>query len=63
MKQGWRFSWLDNFLHVICHHKPPVGVFVQMNLGKAYKLHAGHNITVCEEKKRSIKWQNFTNTE
>ena len=40
MKQGWRFSWLDNFLHVICHHKPPVGVFVQMNLGKAYKLQA-----------------------
>lgn len=42
MKQGWRFSWLDNFLHinVICHHKPPVGVFVHMNLGKAYKLQA-----------------------
>ena len=40
MKHGWRFSWLDNFLLVICHHKPPVGVFVQMNLGKAYKLQA-----------------------
>ena len=53
MKQGWRFSWLDNFLHVICHHKPPVGVFVQMNLGKAY------NITFSEEKKEIYKMAKF----
>ena len=62
MKQGWRFCWLDNFLHVICHHKPPVGVFVQMNLGKAYKLQA-IILPFAKKKKRSVKWQNFTNTE
>ena len=55
MKLGWRFSWLDNFLHinVICHHKPPVGGFVHKNLGKAYKT-AGHNITFCKETKKDL---------